>query len=77
MWLKYAELDSTTSLIFFPFFWQADSESLSLKQDIFADLEKFCPLHCIFTSNSSTFSLKLIGERTKCQDRIARIHFLW
>lgn len=57
--------------------WQAECETLSIKQDIFADLEKLCPPHCIFTSTSSTFSLKLIGERTKCQDRIAGIHFFW
>ncbi|KAK4482167.1 hypothetical protein RD792_009308, partial [Penstemon davidsonii] len=54
---------------------EAESENLSLKQEIFANLEKCCPPHCIFTSNSSTFGLKLIGERTKCENRIARIHF--
>ncbi|KAL3827809.1 hypothetical protein ACJIZ3_016611 [Penstemon smallii] len=54
---------------------EAESENLFLKQEIFANLEKYCRPHCIFTSNSSTFSLKLIGERTKCEDRIARIHF--
>ncbi|KAL0453033.1 UNVERIFIED_CONTAM: Glyoxysomal fatty acid beta-oxidation multifunctional protein MFP-a [Sesamum latifolium] len=53
----------------------AESESLSLKQEIFSDLEKCCPLHCIFTSNISTFSVKLVGERTKSQHRIAGIHF--
>ncbi|KAL0437642.1 UNVERIFIED_CONTAM: Peroxisomal fatty acid beta-oxidation multifunctional protein MFP2 [Sesamum radiatum] len=55
----------------------AESESLSLKQEIFSNLEKCCPLHCIFTSNISTFSVKLVGERTKSQHRIAGIHFFW
>ncbi|KAL0418854.1 UNVERIFIED_CONTAM: Glyoxysomal fatty acid beta-oxidation multifunctional protein MFP-a [Sesamum radiatum] len=54
---------------------EAESESLSLKQEIFSNLEKCCPLHCIFTSNISTFSVKLVGERTKSQHRIAGIHF--
>ncbi|KAL8028030.1 hypothetical protein ABFS82_14G131900 [Erythranthe guttata] len=54
---------------------EAETESLSLKQEIFAELEKWCPQHCIFTSNSSTFSLRSVGERTKCQNRIARVHF--
>ncbi|KAH6757837.1 multifunctional protein 2 [Perilla frutescens var. hirtella] len=54
---------------------EAECETLSTKQDTFADLEKFCPPHCILTSSSSAFSLKLIGERTKRQDRIAGIHF--
>ncbi|XP_075509612.1 glyoxysomal fatty acid beta-oxidation multifunctional protein MFP-a-like isoform X1 [Primulina tabacum] len=54
---------------------EAEAESLSSKQEIFADLEKICPPHCIFTSNSLTFSSKSIGEKTKCHDRMAGIHF--
>ncbi|KAK4441791.1 Glyoxysomal fatty acid beta-oxidation multifunctional protein MFP-a [Sesamum alatum] len=54
---------------------EAESENLSLKQEIFSNLEKCCPPHCIFTSNISTFSVKLVGERTKSQHRIAGIHF--
>lgn len=48
---------------------------MSLQQEIFADLEKICPPHCILTSNSLTFSSKSIGEKTKCHDRMAGIHF--
>ncbi|XP_047963738.1 glyoxysomal fatty acid beta-oxidation multifunctional protein MFP-a-like isoform X1 [Salvia hispanica] len=54
---------------------EAECETLSIKQDIFTDLEKHCPPNCIFASSSSTFSLGLIGERTKCQDRIVGINF--
>ncbi|XP_073138868.1 glyoxysomal fatty acid beta-oxidation multifunctional protein MFP-a-like isoform X7 [Henckelia pumila] len=53
---------------------EAEAGTLSLQQEIFADLEKICPPHCIFTS-SLTFSLKSIGEKTKCHDRMAGIHF--
>ncbi|XP_057430072.1 peroxisomal fatty acid beta-oxidation multifunctional protein MFP2-like [Lotus japonicus] len=54
---------------------EAVLENVSLKQQIFADLEKFCPPHCIFASNTSTIDLNLIGERTKSKDRIVGAHF--
>ncbi|KFK38149.1 hypothetical protein AALP_AA3G075600 [Arabis alpina] len=54
---------------------EAVIEKLSLKQQIFADLEKYCPQHCILASNTSTIDLNKIGERTKSQDRIVGAHF--
>ncbi|KZV21558.1 glyoxysomal fatty acid beta-oxidation multifunctional protein MFP-a-like [Dorcoceras hygrometricum] len=48
---------------------EAEAETLSL------NLEKICPPHCIFTSNSLTFNSKSFGEKTNCHDRIAGIHF--
>ncbi|KAF3456245.1 hypothetical protein FNV43_RR00895 [Rhamnella rubrinervis] len=54
---------------------EAVIEKVSLKQQIFADLEKCCPPHCILASNTSTIDLSLIGERTKSQDRIIGAHF--
>ncbi|XP_040867219.1 peroxisomal fatty acid beta-oxidation multifunctional protein MFP2 isoform X2 [Glycine max] len=54
---------------------EAVVENVSLKQQIFADLEKYCPPHCILASNTSTIDLNLIGERTKSQDRIVGAHF--
>ncbi|KAL2339019.1 hypothetical protein Fmac_013465 [Flemingia macrophylla] len=54
---------------------EAVIEDVSLKQQIFADLEKYCPPHCILASNTSTIDLDLIGERTKSQDRIVGAHF--
>ncbi|XWS08580.1 hypothetical protein CRYUN_Cryun40dG0014400 [Craigia yunnanensis] len=54
---------------------EAVIENVSLKQQIFADLEKYCPPHCILASNTSTIDLNLIGERTKSQDRIIGAHF--
>nr|XP_016440409.1 PREDICTED: glyoxysomal fatty acid beta-oxidation multifunctional protein MFP-a-like [Nicotiana tabacum] len=53
----------------------AVTEDVPLKQQIFIDLEKFCPPHCILASNTSTIDLNLIGERTKSQDRIIGAHF--
>lgn len=54
---------------------EAVIENVSLKQQIFADLEKYCPSHCILSSNTSTIDLNLIGEKTKSQDRIVGAHF--
>lgn len=54
---------------------EAVIENVSLKQQIFAELEKYCPPHCILGSNTSTIDLNLIGEKTKSQDRIIGAHF--
>ncbi|XP_077240679.1 multifunctional protein 2 [Tasmannia lanceolata] len=54
---------------------EAVIENMSLKQQIFSDLEKYCPPHCILASNTSTIDLNLIGERTKSHDRIVGAHF--
>ncbi|KAI8012329.1 hypothetical protein LOK49_LG06G03392 [Camellia lanceoleosa] len=50
-------------------------ENASLKQQIFSDLEKYCPPHCILASNTSTIDLNLIGEKTRSHDRIIGAHF--
>ncbi|GMH08298.1 hypothetical protein Nepgr_010138 [Nepenthes gracilis] len=54
---------------------EAVIENVSLKQQIFADLEKFCPPHCILASNTSTIDLNLIGEKTRSQNQIVGAHF--
>ncbi|KAJ7955127.1 glyoxysomal fatty acid beta-oxidation multifunctional protein MFP-a-like [Quillaja saponaria] len=54
---------------------EAVIENVSLKQQIFADLERYCPPHCILASNTSTIDLNLIGEKTRSQDRIIGAHF--
>ncbi|XP_062108728.1 glyoxysomal fatty acid beta-oxidation multifunctional protein MFP-a [Humulus lupulus] len=54
---------------------EAVIEKVSLKQQIFSELEKYCPSHCILASNTSTIDLNLIGEKTKSQDRIVGAHF--
>ncbi|XP_059295715.1 glyoxysomal fatty acid beta-oxidation multifunctional protein MFP-a-like [Lycium ferocissimum] len=47
---------------------------VSLKQQTFADLDDFCPSHCIFASNTCTVNLDLIGERMKSCREIVGIH---
>lgn len=41
---------------------EAVSENISLKQQVFSDLEKYCPQHCILASNTSTIDINLIGD---------------
>ncbi|GMP68705.1 hypothetical protein CsSME_00028238 [Camellia sinensis var. sinensis] len=50
---------------------EAVIENAYLKQQIFSDLEKYCPLHRILASNTSTIDLNLIGSH----DRIIGAHF--
>ncbi|TVU20971.1 hypothetical protein EJB05_30578 [Eragrostis curvula] len=50
-------------------------ENVKLKQQIFSDLEKYCPSHCVLATNTSTIDLNLIGEKTKSHDRIVGAHF--
>ncbi|KAG8067897.1 hypothetical protein GUJ93_ZPchr0005g15965 [Zizania palustris] len=54
---------------------EAVLEDVSLKQKIFADLDKYCHSNCIFATNTSTIDLQLIGQKTSCQNRIAGAHF--
>ncbi|XP_027774699.1 peroxisomal fatty acid beta-oxidation multifunctional protein-like isoform X2 [Solanum pennellii] len=53
---------------------EAVNEEVLLKQSIFEEIEKICPPHCIFASNTSTIDLNVIGARTKSQDRIVGTH---
>ncbi|XP_048136772.1 peroxisomal fatty acid beta-oxidation multifunctional protein MFP2-like [Rhodamnia argentea] len=54
---------------------EAVIEDVSLKQQIFVELEKYCPPYCILASNTSTIDLTIIGERTRSLDRIVGAHF--
>ncbi|XP_011621903.1 peroxisomal fatty acid beta-oxidation multifunctional protein MFP2 [Amborella trichopoda] len=54
---------------------EAVIEKVSLKQQIFADLEKYCPPHCVLATNTSTIDLNLIGQQTNSRERIVGAHF--
>lgn len=54
---------------------EAVVENVKVKQQVFADLERYCPSHCVLATNTSTIDLDLIGEKTNSQDRIAGAHF--
>ncbi|KAK8509824.1 hypothetical protein V6N13_093668 [Hibiscus sabdariffa] len=54
---------------------EAVGENIYLKQRIFAELESYCPPHCILASSSSMINLNLISERKELQNRIVGTHF--
>ncbi|KAK4757727.1 hypothetical protein SAY87_019028 [Trapa incisa] len=54
---------------------EAVIENVSLKQSIFSELEKVCPLHCILATNTSSIDLNIVGAKTSSQDRIVGAHF--
>eukprot|EP00250_Pteridium_aquilinum_P014650 c22116_g1_i1 orf=333-2501(+) len=54
---------------------EAVIEDIPLKQQIFFDLERYCPSHCILASNTSTVDLNLVAQKTHSQDRVIGAHF--
>ena len=54
---------------------EAVIEKVSLKQEIFSNLEKICPPHCILATNTSTIDLNIVGEKISAQDRVIGAHF--
>ncbi|KAK4768744.1 hypothetical protein SAY86_026894 [Trapa natans] len=54
---------------------EAVIENVSLKQEIFSELEKVCPPHCILATNTSSIDLNIVGAKTRSQDRIVGAHF--
>lgn len=54
---------------------EAIPEILDLKIQTFAELDKLCPPHTIFASNTSQFSITLIGSQTERRDKVVGTHF--
>eukprot|EP01027_Heterolobosea_sp_BB2_P018891 GEZU01026545.1.p1 GENE.GEZU01026545.1~~GEZU01026545.1.p1 ORF type:complete len:1032 (+),score=419.91 GEZU01026545.1:603-3698(+) len=54
---------------------EAVLEQVPLKQQIFADLEKYCSPQCILATNTSTIDIELVGEKTRAHERIIGLHF--
>lgn len=67
--LDYSDFKSCDLVI------EAVIESIPLKQQIFADLEKHCSPTCVLSSNTSTIDLNVVGAKTHAQDRIIGAHF--
>ncbi|CAH2077630.1 unnamed protein product [Thlaspi arvense] len=67
--LDYTEFKDVDMVI------EAVIENIQLKQNIFKEIEKVCPPHCILASNTSTIDLNIIGEKTNSNDRIVGAHF--
>jgi len=54
---------------------EAVPESMQLKQDIFAELERLAPSHAILATNTSGLPISKIAQSTGCPDRIIGMHF--
>jgi len=57
------------------FIVEAAPEDLSLKQDLFEQLESFCRKDAIIASNTSSLTLKDIGARVKNKERLVTTHW--
>jgi 3-hydroxybutyryl-CoA dehydrogenase len=54
---------------------EAATENIELKLNIFQQLDKFCPPHCILATNTSSISITRIGSFTKRPGRVIGMHF--
>jgi len=54
---------------------EAIYENLEAKQAVFEGLEKVCPAHTIFASNTSSISLTALAAATKRPERVVGMHF--
>jgi 3-hydroxybutyryl-CoA dehydrogenase len=50
-------------------------ENPELKGKVFAQFNKICPAHAIFTTNTSTLAPSMFAEATGRPDRFAALHF--
>jgi 3-hydroxybutyryl-CoA dehydrogenase len=54
---------------------EAATENIDLKLNIFKQLDKFCPEHCILATNTSSISITRIGSYTKRPGQVIGMHF--
>lgn len=54
---------------------EAILENLELKQQTFSELDKFCPAHTIFATNTSVLPVTAIAGATKRPDKCIGTHF--
>ncbi len=54
---------------------EAIIENLKIKHELFALLENACPNETIFTSNTSSLSIKEIAQAAKREDKFGGLHF--
>lgn len=57
------------------FIVEAAPEDLSLKQNLFKDVEALCPEHAIIATNTSSLTLSAIGEKVKRKERLVVTHW--
>ena len=55
---------------------EAATENVTIKLNIFKDLDKICMPHTILASNTSSISITMIASVTKRADKIIGMHFM-
>jgi len=55
---------------------EAATENLSIKLEIFKELDKVSPPNCILASNTSSISITKIGSVTRRSDKVIGMHFM-
>jgi 3-hydroxybutyryl-CoA dehydrogenase len=55
---------------------EAATENISIKLDIFRELDKLCPEKSILASNTSSISITKIGAVTKRPEKVIGMHFM-
>jgi 3-hydroxyacyl-CoA dehydrogenase len=56
---------------------EAVPERMSIKHDVFAELDAVTPGHAVLASNTSGLSITEIGDVTNRPDRVVGFHFFW
>jgi len=54
---------------------EAATENMTIKKEVFKELDGICPEHTIFASNTSSFSIAEIASVTNRQDRVVGTHW--
>jgi 3-hydroxyacyl-CoA dehydrogenase len=67
--LSYSDLSDVDIVI------EAVPEVMDIKKKVFAELDKVCPEHTIFASNTSALSISEMGAATKRPQKMIGMHF--
>jgi len=55
---------------------EAVYEDMDVKREVFKELDRICPEHTIFGSNTSTFPITTLGAVTKRPEKVIGMHFM-
>jgi len=55
---------------------EAVSEDVEIKRQVFSQLDRICPSHAIFATNSSSIRCSLLADATRRPEKVVNMHFL-
>lgn len=53
------------------------TEDIEIKKEIFRNLDKLCPPHVVFASNSSSLDVNILARETKRPDKVVWMHYFY